>query len=375
MILQIIIIGILIIGVVQLCNINTKKGYENLNIVREVNTKMVPIGETFSLTLKVENNKRMPIMFMIVEQKIPEELTFADGVTYGYTGNDNWHTSRYAMGKYQRRSRTYTLVGEKRGTYILRALNIRIGDPLGLSIENKELDNWVEVLICPKVKAISSLKFDNTSFLGDNTVRRWIHKDPLYIRGIREYNVEDRMKDISWKASLKVDKLMVKEYDYTSDDQMVLIINVQCGDPYWGYLKSDVVDKSLEVALALASKSLKENIPTGIWSNANMIYCKDTGVLDLLPRRGALEAIVEYCTRMYKVPRQEFSIYLQQRLPYLNQDTTYVIIAYYINDNDKNVIREIVRRGYKLKIIDVSQRGSIEAIKGVEKICYKGEIK
>ena len=42
------------------------------------------------------------------------------------------------------------------------------------------------------------------------TVYKMIHKDPLYIKGIREYNVEDRMKDIHWKSSLKMKKLMVK---------------------------------------------------------------------------------------------------------------------------------------------------------------------
>lgn len=373
--LQIFILGALIIGVLQLCNFNAKNGHKNLKISREVKEKLIPIGEKFKLTLKIENRKRLPIMFMLVEQKFPEELRFQDAAKGEVSSNERWHISRYSMGKYQRRSRSYTMIGEKRGAYIIRGINVRIGDPLGLAIESSEIDDWVEILICPKVKSLESLGFENTSFIGDNTVRRWIHKDPLYLRGIREYCVEDRMKDINWKASLKADKLMVKEYDYTSDNQLVLIINVQCGDPYWGYLKSEVVDKAVDIAVALSSRALKENIPTGVWSNANMIYCKDGGPLDLMPRRGGLEGILEYCTRMYKVPRQEFSIYLQQKLPYLNTDTTYVIITHYLNGNDIKILKEIVRRGYKVKLIDISTEGIYEEIRGVEKIRYKGEVK
>lgn len=373
--LQIFVLGALILGVLQFCKYNAKYGHKNLNISREVNDKLIPIGEKFKLTLKIENRKRMPIMFMIIEQSFPEGFSFCNDVNVSAVKNMSWHISRYTIGKYQRKNRSYTMVGKKRGAYILRETKVRIGDPLGLCIETKELEEWLEILICPKVKSIDALSFENTSFIGDNTVRRWIHKDPLYIRGIREYNVEDRMKDINWKASLKADKLMVKEYDYTSDDQLVIIINVQCGDPYWRNLKSEISDKAVDIALALSCKALNESIPTGIWSNANVIYSKEGGPLDLMPRRGALEDVIEYCTRIYRVPRQEFSIYLQQKLPQLNADTTYVIISYYMNEKDINIVKEMVRRGYKVKIIDISDNGIEDEIKGVQKIRYKGEVK
>ena len=373
--LPIFILGALILGIIQLCDYNAKYGHKNLNISREVNEDMIPIGERFKLTLKIENRKKIPIMFMLLEQKIPDELSFCNSAKESVEENVKWHISRYTIGKYQRRNRSYTMIGKKRGTYILREINVRIGDPLGLSIVKEELDQWLEILICPKVKSIEALSFENTSFIGDNTVRRWIHKDPLYIRGVREYSVEDRMKDINWKISLKADKLMVKEYDYTSDNQLVIIINIQCGDPYWGYLKSDVVDNAIDIALALSCKALKESIPTGIWSNANIIYSKEGGPLDLMPRRGALKEHIEYCTRIYKVPRMEFSNYLQQKLPYFNTDTTYVIIAHYMNSKDTNIIKEIVKRGYKIKIIDISNNGNIEEIRGVEKVYYRGEVK
>lgn len=364
----------LIIVTLLLCNYMAKKGKKNLSISREVDKKLIPIGENFKLTLKIENRKRMPIFFMLLEQKLSKDLVFCDSAANNISGSENYHISRYTIGKYQRRNRSYTLQSSKRGAYIVRGINVRIGDPLGLCVETCEIDDWLEILICPKVKSIDTLRFDNTSFLGDNTVRRWIHKDPLYIKGIREYCVEDRMKDINWKASLKADKLMVKEYDYTTDNQLVLIINVQCGDPYWTNLKEEAVDKAIDVALALSSKALSESIPTGVWSNANMIYCENRGVLDLMPKRGALELIIEYCTRINKVPRQEFSSYLKQKIPFFNTDTTYVIIANHLNDTDIQVVKHLVNSGYKLKIIDISEDGINPKVQGVEKIHYKGEV-
>ena len=67
--LQIFILGALILGVIQLCNYSASNGHKDLNISRQVNEKLIPIGEKFKLTLKIENRKRLPIMFMLVEQK------------------------------------------------------------------------------------------------------------------------------------------------------------------------------------------------------------------------------------------------------------------------------------------------------------------
>ena len=46
-----------------------------------------------------------------------------------------------------------------------------------------------------------------------------------------------------------------------------------------------------------------------------------------------------------------------------------------MNNRDINIIKETVKRGYKIKIIDISNNGSIEEIRGVEKVYYRGEVK
>ena len=35
------------------------------------------------------------------------------------------------------------------------------------------------------------------------------------------------MKDIHWKSSLKMNKLMVKDYDFTSERELVIIVNIE----------------------------------------------------------------------------------------------------------------------------------------------------
>lgn len=375
MIIQIFFIGFIVILVMKITSITTKHGYKKLNISRKLEVDRVTVGEELAITTKVENNKRMPVPFLIIEERIPAGLRFVGNVSTYTEGNDTWNVSRYSIGKFQRKSRTYKLVGDKRGAYIIKCINILIGDVLGMNIEKKEDDDYIEILVQPKVKSIGDFRFDVTNFLGNNTVRRWIHKDPLYIKGIREYNVEDRMKDINWKASLKSNKLMVKDYDYTSEQQMVIILNAQCGDPCWNCVNEDIIERSIDIAVALAAKATKESVPTGIWSNAHLIYCNEAGPNEVKPKAGNFNKILEYCTRVYMAVKYELSEYLKVRMPYFDRECTYVLITCYLNERDEHMIGKIISQGYKLKIIDVSKDNSIKDIKGVEKISYKGEIK
>lgn len=375
MILQVFFLAAIVVMLVSIVNFITEKGYENLKVYREIKPDRVTIGEKFTITMKVENNKRMPVLFLVVEERIPAELRFIGEVSTYKHGNDNWHICKYVIGKFQRKSRTYTLVGDKRGAYTIKCMNIFIGDILGLNIKSREQDDYIEVLIYPKVKSIGNFRFDVTNFLGDNTVRRWIHKDPLYIKGIREYNVEDRMKDIHWKTSLKANKLMVKDYDYTSEQQMVIILNTQFGDPCCNYIDEELLEISIDIAIALAARASKESIPIGIWSNAHLIYCNENIVNEINPKVGNFNRILEFCTRIYIAVKYQLNEYLTSRMPYFDLNCTYVLITSYLNEKDMKNLNILVASGYRIKIIDVSKDSSIKNIRGIDKISYKGEMK
>jgi len=126
-------------------------------------------------------------------------------------------------------------------------------------------------------------------------------KDTLYVKGIREYNVEDRMKDIHWKSSLKMDKLMVKEYDFTSDRELTIIVNAQCGEPYWGSIQPAIIENGIKVAASLASIAIKEGVATGMWTNCQLVGVDTRISSEVYPDINALKKIMELYNREIKV--------------------------------------------------------------------------
>lgn len=352
----------IIILVYGISDFTKNKGFYKLSLYRKVDKNSVVEGEEVKVSIIIENKKRMPIFFMLVKEELPYEVF-----------NKNYkNITQYSIGGYERIKKTYAIPIAHRGVYLLRKIEMVVGDMFGFFTTDKEIDNYLEIVAYPKVVNIIKLKFDSTSHQGDAVIKRWIYKDPLYIKGIREYNVEDRMKDIHWKSSLKMSKLMVKEYDYTSEREFITIINVQCHKTHWRYINKEAVDRAIKVTVSITDTALKEGIRVSAWTNANIISYSNDIKSTTIPCN-SLKDVLELCARMDYMPQNSFSDFLNKHIKYFKPNNTYVIISSFFTEEDQNIIFFLRNKGINLKIIDVSDKGDLTEVRGVEKIVYRGE--
>lgn len=351
-----------------------KKGFDNLRISRSIDKDRINLGEEFTITTTIENNKRLPISFLTLSERMPAAIEFVSDNNRVKDGADLWHLSKYTISWYERKRRIYKLKCNQRGAYVLRDINVTVGDLFGFSAETNIKEDFLEFLVYPKLVNMKNFQFSNTNLQGDNYVKRWIHQDPLYIKGIREYNVEDRMKDIHWKSSLKMDKLMVKEYDFTSDRELTIIVNAQCGEPYWGSIQPAIIENGIKVAASLASIAIKEGVATGMWTNCQLVGVDTRISSEVYPDINALKKIMELSARMSYSVTVKFSDYLRSKITEFNRNSTYIIITPYLDEESVSILSKLKRRGILIKIIDISLKDNVPYISGIEKIGYKGEI-
>ena len=72
-------------------------------------------GEEFTLTTTIENNKRLPISFLMLSEKMPAAIEFVSDSNKFKEGADLWHLSKYTIGWYERKRRIYKLKCNQRG--------------------------------------------------------------------------------------------------------------------------------------------------------------------------------------------------------------------------------------------------------------------
>jgi uncharacterized protein (DUF58 family) len=180
------------------------RGFERLIISRESDKLAVSEGEEFKISINIENNKWLPISFLLLKEKIPGNIKVELDESFDRYVEFNYHVTRYNIGWFERIRRSYVHKAHKRGTYLLKEIEVSIGDMFGFFSKDILIEDYLELLVYPRLLDLRNLQLNTNSLYGDNIIRRWIYKDPLYIKGIREYSIEDRMKDIHWKSSLKI---------------------------------------------------------------------------------------------------------------------------------------------------------------------------
>lgn len=201
----------------------------------QCNTLLAQPGEQVNWTSTVENHSKLPVPFVRLELRFPNELKGNESDhwirSHRRTGIQKWHIEeRLSLAPYQRRTRDIPFVPSRRGEFSLGSCRLSIGDLLGFQETSLEIPAG-KLVVMPE-KARSKAALDAVSgFLGDLSVRRFILEDPILTIGFRDYTGREPMKDVSWTRTAMTGKLQVKQYDHTAEQTVTVLLNVEGGTP------------------------------------------------------------------------------------------------------------------------------------------------
>ena len=223
----------------------------SLRLVRRDKELRAFRNEWFTIELRVENSSPLPA-FM---------LALADS-SGGVAVFRNIKSLCTLAGK-SRRPFCWEAYGTSRGVFTLGPASIRGSDPLGLFPFTIVFEEKTRLFIYPS-PAYAALKSTGGIPLG-----RLITTDPFYEdltrrRSLREYHPGDESKRINWKASAKMQNLLlVNEYESSLSYPMVVFLNV---DPNEYSLKKRelYIERIIEAAAALCLMASRERQVLGL---------------------------------------------------------------------------------------------------------------
>lgn len=193
---------------------------------------LVEPGDPFPVTITVENHSRLPILFLRCRCSVPLEAELIPGgrgelVTLV-------HSSEYQFDCFllprQRLEHTFQLKIPKRGGYRFTWLKLSAGDFLGLKEETREHPCSCSVVVLPKRPEGTERQQVFGGLMGERSVNRWIHEDPILSAGFREYTGREPQKTISWNRSLQSGRLMVRQMDHTAEEKVTVLFNAADGN-------------------------------------------------------------------------------------------------------------------------------------------------
>lgn len=236
---------------------------------REISKKTVEIDEEFEIATVAENNKLLPITFLQIIEKLPQALKyrFKAGVTE--SGEYIFHKMAMMMLPYQRIKRVYKVFCSQRGRFIFRDVTLIAGDMLGLNTTAEDREHLQEVVALPEKADLEEAIMPYGNCYGDISVRRWIIDDPILTVGIREYTGSEPFKTIHWPSSLKSGSLMVKKFDYTTDNTVMIALNIESSKPFWSGMNVGKIEKCISIARGVVEHFEEAGIPYGLACDAH----------------------------------------------------------------------------------------------------------
>lgn len=122
---------------------------------------------------------------------------------------------------------TCQIKAEKRGSFFLDKFYLCTGDPLGLFRKKKCFRQAEHIDIYPRCFVLESLEAaDKRGGIPDAEGRPLGHSGKgMEFFGIRPYRIGDDVRHIHWKSTATKGKLMVKEFEASAVDQIVILLD------------------------------------------------------------------------------------------------------------------------------------------------------
>ncbi|MBA2363130.1 MAG: DUF58 domain-containing protein [Chloroflexia bacterium] len=283
----------LIVAVTVFGYLWTRTAFRGLRVLREHPQSRVQVGEPLRERLGLRNLSMIPKLWLEVRDagNLPGRGN-GSVVSLGSTSEKKW------------RRKT---VCSRRGRFVLGPLTITSSDPFGLFSRSVQAGPRWELLVFPQLVSLADFSLPALELPGGQVTQRRAYNSTPTVSSVRDYAPGDSLSTVSWKATARHQKMMVKEFelDPVADVWIILDLNRRLhteeasrdrqvpADPERRYLNSSV-EYAVTAAASVASSMLDRGRSVGLlaWSTEKLVVPPDRGARQLWKILEAL-AVVE----------------------------------------------------------------------------------
>ncbi len=151
----------------------------------------------------------------------------------------------------------------RRGLYTLGPLRVRAGDIFGLFRWERAFSGSQQLLVYPKVVDLPSFRVPGSDLMGDGAVKMRTTGVTPQVAGLREYVHGDSAHRIHWPSSLRMGRLMAKEFDIGLTTDVWLFLDLQASvQAENGEESTD--ETMVTIAASIAARVLRTQLPVGL---------------------------------------------------------------------------------------------------------------
>ncbi|KAF0816304.1 hypothetical protein KIS4809_4947 [Bacillus sp. ZZV12-4809] len=174
-------------------------------------------GEEASITLKIERESAFPLLYLVVEDEMSEQLLRA---------RKSNEAKRFLFPGFQKEmSIQYKINSLPRGEHFFGSVRLKTGDLLGLIEKERQAPAESRMVVYPAYEEIIYKPMAHHYDQGMTASKERVQRDTSMAIGIREYQPGDRFSWINWKATAKRNDIMTKEFEQRQSHDVFILMD------------------------------------------------------------------------------------------------------------------------------------------------------
>ena len=338
---------------------------DKINLDVSFSKDVANYGEIIEVIEIAENNKRLPLPFIILKFETPPVIEFQD-MTNTSLSDLLYREDMLSMKPFSRHTRRIKAKCTHRGFYSFTRVNMSTSDLLLIEKLTREFPANACLTILPERIECSELDLLLSTTFSDVMTRRTLLTDPFAFAGIREYQPFDPMKNVNWSATARTGNLMVNQNASTATKQVSVFVNLE----YYNPKHSDsLLETSISIAYSYISGLSERGIPSAVYTNGRDIDSEDPVIFEMntsssdIGRRGVELARIDLKKEV--VP---FEALVEDCLPKTNIDDFVVVISPRWDDAFRNIMGDLSSKRRNSLWVLPCYRDFKETLDGIDKV-------
>lgn len=274
------LLGILVVALLLYLGQKTiyqKVWHKNLRVRLSFQEEGIWEGQESTLSEILENQKKLPLTMLKVKFQTDRHLLFAD--TKGSRTTDKFYRNDiFQIGALEKVTRVLRFTAGRRGYYTIAEADLVASDLFLTAQYTATADiGHCSLYVYPKPFSHPEFRQSLKQLSGQVLAKRHLQENPFEYRGIREYQPQDDLKSINWKATARTGEFKVNQKNYTAEKSVRIFINLEDT----GILKKeDCVEASLQIATALLLLFLEQGMQVAVYCNGVDVLHNEPCILE-----------------------------------------------------------------------------------------------
>lgn len=311
-------------------------------------------GETIDLTLRITNQKLLPLAWLLVEDQWPLALPLTDGTLFPSIGGQvGYCTNAFSVRWFERVNRHYHLRCTRRGYYPFGPARLASGDIFGLFQQQTRHEPLDWLIVYPQVVPLAALGFPPKQPFGPVKAAWRVFEDPSRAVGVRDYQPQDAFRHIHWKATARRQDLQVKVHEPTTSQTLVVLLNVATLPRPWQGSRPLLLEQTICVAASILNHAVEQRYAVGLIANGAIPH-SDQAIKVLPSRRpDQLARLLEALAAVTSFATSSIEALLLAETTRLPWGATLVVVTSVVTEDLVDALLRLLDAGRRLSLVSV----------------------